>query len=310
MTLFGDRVRKNRKSLLFAGCLIGLVVIGIVLWPDREPRYEGRSLYEWLLLYAKSANREAAPGMGQQATAAVRSIGTNALPCLLRWLRYQPSPARDSIWALLEKLPAPISQSSFVASLRDDAAIRFQLAASGFVILRAQAEPAIPELTRLVNDTNNPYASQQASYCLTFIGEDALPPLLIALADSTFPYRSQVAGSLGSILRQTAGTNLAPALFLLGQCATNKDDNLASAALDALGRIALRPEISLPPILNALQCANPRVKVAAARAVARFGVEGRPAIPALLRACDDPDVFVRHAATNSLRAITPESPYD
>lgn len=241
--------------------------------------------------------------MGQQATIAVRSIGTNALPSLLRWLRFQPSSTRHRISELVQKLPAPISQNRFVASLMDAPASRFQLTVGAFDILRAQANPAIPALNRLMNDTNNPYASQQAAYCLAFIGADAMSPLMIALADSAFPYRSEMAYCL-SILRQTAGTNITPAVLLLAQCATNKDEYLSKAAVEALGLIALSPDISLPPILHAFQSPNPMVRMAAARSVARFGAQGRAAIPALLRACNDSDVFVRYAATNSLHAIT------
>jgi len=81
------RSRKRRAWAALAG--LGLLVLAGVLLgtrqPSLEPVYEGRRYTEWL---------EAAPGddpANLAAQAALRAIGTNALPFLLRELAYEDS---------------------------------------------------------------------------------------------------------------------------------------------------------------------------------------------------------------------------
>jgi len=300
-------VRKHLKLLIALACLAALVTITALISRAREPRYQGRSLSHWLLLYNKSVGEENQPVAAQQAADAVRAIGTNALPCLLDWIRYEPSPVRRKIITLLGNLPSALSQNPVVASLFPDGPdVHFQLAVVAFDILGAQAAPAIPELDRLMNTPNSPWTSRQAIRCLASIGPDAVPPITAVLADPKFPYRSTAADYVG-YLRYTAGTNVAPSLPVLIQCATDKDRYLAEAAVRALGRIALNPDSSIPPILNAICSTNPSLRLAAARSLAKFGPQANLAIPALLKSCSDPDLLVRYAATNALLKIAPKA---
>src|SRR4051812_12829515 len=62
--------------------LTGVVVVAavVLLWPrgEREPEYQGKKLSEWI----------GDEGNPRQADA-VRHIGTNALPFLIGWIRYE-----------------------------------------------------------------------------------------------------------------------------------------------------------------------------------------------------------------------------
>jgi hypothetical protein len=299
-------VRKHLKLLIALTCLAALVTITALVLRAREPRYRGHSLSHWLLLYIKPVDEENRSVAAQQSADAVRAIGTNALPCLLEWIRYEPSPVRGKIITLLGNLPSALSQNPLVASLFPEGPhARFELAVVAFDILGAQAAPAISELDRLMNTPGSPWTSRQAIRCLASIGPDAVPPISSVLANPNFPYRTTAADYAG-FLRYTAGTNAASALPVLIQCATDNDPYLAEAAVRALGNIALNPDISIPPILNAIGSTNPSLRLTAARSLAKFGPQANLAIPVLLTTCSDSDLLVRIFATNALLKIAPQ----
>ena len=134
-------------------------------WPSNsEPSYKGKKLSEWLGLHShwrfsewvdvKKADvvasnveirREA------QVVEAVQAIGTNAFPCLLRWISYETPWWRT--WAVRgsAKLPSTVQRSRFCRWLCDDsdAEKRADLAVEGFYILGPEALPAVKELTRI-----------------------------------------------------------------------------------------------------------------------------------------------------------------
>lgn len=63
---------------------------------EREPTCQGRSLHEWLdEYYADSRERMEDDTPQTEAYFAIRAIGTNALPTLLRWVEQKPSPWRE-----------------------------------------------------------------------------------------------------------------------------------------------------------------------------------------------------------------------
>jgi HEAT repeat protein len=92
-----------------------------------------------------------------QAADAVRHIGTNALPFLLRWLSDEPAPWRRKTRNTLEKLPHPFDRLSRLTDARmgPKSDLRHRLAIYGFIVLGNDAIPAIPALNRLQLITNS-----------------------------------------------------------------------------------------------------------------------------------------------------------
>src|SRR5437762_2441235 len=73
---------KRRKYGLLLG--VALVAVGVVVVLSRsgEPAYGGRRLSEWVDGYAtRYPNSE--------SDEAIRQIGTNAIPYLLKWIQYE-----------------------------------------------------------------------------------------------------------------------------------------------------------------------------------------------------------------------------
>src|SRR5437016_5420191 len=129
---------------------------------EREPEYNGKSLTEWLLLYERSPGAESDPrsyydpAALQAAEHAVRQIGTNALPWLLKWIQCEPSSTgwRDKLAVVIDKLPGGLNDTSFVSSaLRDRSDLREAVAFEAFRILGTNACSMAPELTRLMNES-------------------------------------------------------------------------------------------------------------------------------------------------------------
>jgi hypothetical protein len=69
--------------LVIVAFLVGAAMTAAFVRRDREPSYSGHSLSEWLHAARPGYINPAAPPA--EATAAVRRIGTSALPALLKW---------------------------------------------------------------------------------------------------------------------------------------------------------------------------------------------------------------------------------
>src|SRR5436309_742986 len=94
-------MRRSRRVLAAIGCAAAGAAMGAVVWPwEREPEYNGRKLSEWLA----RADCVGAPDRGTiEAEGAVRCIGRDAVPLLLRWISYEPSAARAGTYTLVSR---------------------------------------------------------------------------------------------------------------------------------------------------------------------------------------------------------------
>src|SRR5438876_9254302 len=100
-------MRKRRFYLLLIAALVLIGVLVAVLSGSREPEYGGRKLSEWVedyspgnlssLVQTKDASRKL-------AKEAIHRIGTNALPWLLEWIRYEPPLWRRKLDQIAETL--------------------------------------------------------------------------------------------------------------------------------------------------------------------------------------------------------------
>src|SRR5215471_16006553 len=86
-------MRKHRTILAVTLCAVLATTIAVLLATDDEPRYKGRSLSWWIRVYSDSSPTEAAAEDFPKFTEiehAIRTIGTNALPFLLKWIQKEP----------------------------------------------------------------------------------------------------------------------------------------------------------------------------------------------------------------------------
>ena len=241
---------KKRKRILLV--LLTLAAAGGLLWlmlrEPAEPSYQGKPLSVWLESYMHWGSVTGA-WPNPETDEAIRQIGTNAIPTLLKMLN-----ARDSKWkfALAElsrkqdfvRIKLPLSWwGSYVPTIT---------AAQGFVALGASASNAVPQLIEIFRKN-----APQSQLCS-----------VIAL------------GSIGPAARQ--------AIPDLLSATTNLYRDTRLETVKALGNLHAEPAVVVPALIKCLQDPDPGVRRASVRALAKFGPEAKPAVPALTQLTGDP----------------------
>src|SRR5437016_11657655 len=139
-------MRKRRVYLILLGVVLASVVVAVCR-REREPEYGGKKLSEWV--YGAYLNPEVYPNDVEDA---IRQIGTNAIPYLPKWIQYESPGWRIKLGRLLN----PIIKR-FKMTLEPKKVGRFVRAEAAAWALRRlgpEAERAIPELVRLMNEPN------------------------------------------------------------------------------------------------------------------------------------------------------------
>ncbi len=258
--------------LVVALVLAALGLLAWVLFPRAEPEpvYQGKRLSEWLALYTPATNRYAYPP-SQAADEAVRSIGTNGIPTLLRMLR-----VRDS--ALTLKLLALAEKQHFVKIHYVQAVDRNIQARWGFNVLGAEARDAVPALMKICQENRSPPSRWYSVDALGALGQDAKValPLLVTLASDT-------------------------------NAPDPMTQNVRLHAIAALGHIHAEPQLVVPVLTKALSGQNRNVRLNAAFALGQFGPAAKPAVPALFKLLGDQDPMLRAMVADTIKKIDPET---
>lgn len=300
-------MRRKRIFIVLAVCV--LVGIGVVaFWPgEREPEYNGKKLSEWLVLaHTLPDSVTAQIDATKEAKEAVRHIGTNALPCVLRWMSYKRPHWKTIVFDGVSKMPSSLAGlTDWVLDktlISDDKQFsRLDLGLSCLKILGPEAEPAIPNLVRAANASNY-YVSKAATVGLAQIGERGINALITIIEDPKHPYRVIAAEALASVDRAKSDS----ATTVLIRLVCDRDTKLAIAAAYTLGDLNSEPQIVVPALSRGVADPRPIVRMNAVKALGMFEERARPAVPVILNACNDTDPFVRYEATNALRAVAPE----
>jgi hypothetical protein len=296
-------MRRRRNFILIGiSCLIMAGAVWLGLSGDNEPVYKGRSLSWWLYIYGGMTAFDR-PSYGEAAEA-VRNIGTNALPTMLRWICFEPSQSkwRRKLEKDLEMLPVPRVTRPFREWLGQDvASIRAQSVLSGFEILGPVAAPAAPELGRLANDPTHPFTAIRATAALAHIGPAALPQLLTVITNTRAITRDIAIATISDF--ESPARAVIPSLL---QCLSDKNPAVARMAAGALGELKLEPGLVVPALCGVLGGTNSSLRACAAEALEEFGGQAKSAAPILVAALADPDHSMRTAATNALAKIAPE----
>jgi hypothetical protein len=228
----------NLRVLLVGTLAIWFASVGLLASPGAEPSYQGRSLSEWILLSDPVGGDIAAP-KDWNALSAVRAMGTDPIPWLLRWIRSdQPETAHLGI--------------------------------RGLALLGPEGSQAIPELTQLASNWQTSSAWSNAISGLEVLGNGSFPHLntgfpylLVAAANSAAPWelRLKAVQSLrhlgahmdGLGCLAALGTNAALAVRVLIRCAQDPDWPVAAEAAGALGDYTIEPGLSVPALAAVLQ---------------------------------------------------------
>ena len=163
--------RRTFRWLVFV--LVPLAAItALVLWVSSfsEPEYKGVKLSVWLERYNNEVDAEP---QRKEAAEALEQIGGKAVPTLIRWLK-----ASDSKFKI--KLEEWADKQSLVKFDFTDAYEYHNRAIRGFRLIWPQAKAAIPDLERLLCDTNT---AENAAAVLCLFGPDGTPALASGLTN-------------------------------------------------------------------------------------------------------------------------------
>jgi hypothetical protein len=159
--------------------------------PAPEPVYHGKPLTHWLVELQFPY-----PPTDGDPREAIRTIGTNGIPVLLRLLRAHDSPFKDQLKLWASDFPPLEGRISFPPALNHQGLL-------GFRTLQSQGRSAVLQLIGIMREHVSDYSQECAAESLEWIGpgtEPAIPELLQILRTSTNDLlRETVFRTLGEI---------------------------------------------------------------------------------------------------------------
>ena len=286
---------RRRRVIVLVAALIAFAILTLLLWPDTsgEPRYKGRKLSDWVVSYPEAA-READP--------AVQAIGTNAIPWLLRWIQYEPSPARRKAYGVYRVLPGWLQNSQLgVSLLNARSGILCTMSPLAFGALGTNSAPAVLELLRLSQGTNT--ASLMAEFALSYMRETGLSAMLTIMTNGTPQQRVLAGAALANSL--PLYTNASCAVPVLLVWLRDPDPSFALVAAHGLAQLKYDPTNVVPQLVAALQHRSADVRRSVIQALDSYGDPS--SMSSVSNCLHDPDLNVREEATNTLKRLRGET---
>lgn len=295
----------SRQRLLLLALPVLLLALAIWQWQTREPVWEGQPLSHWLenLAVPCDSPYEEPTGPGELAAyRAIRGMGTNAIPFLLRRMS-QPAPApwEEQVMRLEYMLEArrvryPWRRVSEYTYLKEFATIR------GFFALGTLAQPAVPELCRRLNSTNWT-ETWRAAHILARMGANGVEAVFGAATNSAAVSRAAAAFGLGIVV-----TNHAKAFAVIVGMKSDSDAKVRASVAGSLARSEGRAEEAIPVLIGLLTDSDLSVRQIALQSLGniahgKFTGDFSAAVPALVALKTDPDKRLSQKASNLLEFI-------
>jgi hypothetical protein len=274
-----NRHKSGHKPLLFkiAAGFLGVAVVGYALWPS-EPRWQGRSLSSWLV----DLTADKPQGTRISAAAAVRAVGTNAVPFLLDWMQ---APGVEPQWKL--RLQAWLSRQSLIKVKFEMAVERRRESVLAFEALGDAGRSAVAELAKLLFD---PDANRRgdAAAALAGIGAASVPAGLTGLQSQDQEAQRLSVGILGAIAAEPE--TVVPALLAKIDQA---DQSLRSELVRCLGEFGRSARVAVPELTRLLRTGDSGIDAA-------YALAGIGAIIPLLEATTNTNRATRVGALGAL----------
>lgn len=297
-------MRPKRSNLAIAALVCALITALIFATSQRQqgPVQNGRRLSEWLLLLSPattSSRKLDELSAAEEAPKAIRALGTNALPYLIKAITVdeRPSSFQGVGVRLMTQLPYlrkidPLRQLVYGYSNTEHQ--RARGAHRAFEILGPAAEPAISALLQVANSNINWSTTYTAICALEAIGPAAQPALVgIIETNRNNAARTTAIGCLAP------GEPAAASVPLLIELLRDSDPAIVRAAVRALGRLKAHAEITVRALTDCLRNLQPvrpasgfsdyelRLKRELAFALESFGDQSHEAVPVLIEALQE-----------------------
>src|SRR5579872_1378095 len=243
------------KKQRMATAVLLVAVLGGFAWEvlrlreGPEPVYQGKPLRLWLETYDTPGFIANGPEW-QKADEAVRQIGTNAVPALLRMLCKKDSPLALKFIALAQK-------QQFIKIRHIPAVTLNYQAAVGFQSLGSEAKDAIPALVEIYERNISRQSQRATAEILGSLGpvaKQAIPALLRGATNAEFAARLDAVTTLGQIHAE-------PKVVIPALIKSLGDSNalVRNAASSSLGSFGPEAKAAVPALLRMLSDKNPFV---------------------------------------------------
>lgn len=219
----------KQRLVLVLALIAFCVFVGILVFSlgSGVASYKGKTAKAWLIQFSTQD-----PSGRQEAEAAFKALGPNAVPELARLLRADDARWRTLVWTHATRIPVWLRKPV----LRRVGPLRGYLlrpaAARALALLGPVAAAAEPDLARALQDkVNGTY--WEAGTALGRIGRQAVPDLMLALRDPDTLVRCAAAYGLGEVGADAAPA--IPALLQMQNRGTQNEQYIAARSLAKIG---------------------------------------------------------------------------
>ena len=216
---------------------------------------------------------------------------------------YSQNPAEASASAEYVKKLGPRALPVIHATLQDPTATseRVKAVLKACALLGVAAAPAIDEVAESLPD---PALTSDAAAALSFMGRGAFKPLREAVTSDDPVVRRESLRSIGK-LKERAPLDGRAVMPLLVKGMADPDPGVRTVAATYLGIVHEEPGDAVRVLIGGLEDQEVNVRRTSAAALAAFGADAEPALPALRKAASDPDPDVAREAGVTLVKLQP-----
>ena len=271
---------KRARVMLAVVAVLAVALVGVIVWqawPPNEPVYQGKPLSFWMKpKWMGSPGRSGMPVLkGDNADAAVRQAGTNAIPTLLRLLRARDSALKIKLMALAQK--QHVIKIEFIPAEGWNGA-----AVAGFSVLGTNGQNAVPELIDIANQNISHESQLDALFALGNIGppaKAAIPSLLCFVTNADSDVRDIAMFALGRT--HAEADRVVPVLI---NALSDPESGIRDRAAFELGRFGPEAKAAVPALVEYLNSAAEMYRPSATNALIKI----------------DPEAAVKVGITNSV----------
>ncbi len=291
----GPKADVRRRFLLIGLAVLALgILAGIIIarYAPAPPVFGGKTVKAWALQNDAIVPRPVeAAALRLEAAAALRTLGSNAVPALVKLLSASDSILRRALWSHAAQLPAPLERFITRTIRPPEAAVLQRAAARALAVIGPEAEAAVPALSRTLRakEADVRYESGLALGRIGGAGVDELADALTA-KDPNVRYPAVV--GLGEV-----HSNLNLAVLALLQGLGDPNDGVRIAAGGSLSKLGTNV---LPLVIRELESGTAARRRAAAKAVGIVRPARASVLPGLMKMARDPEWGCRLAAIEAL----------